>query len=78
MSELFINTLKNMSHRSPKVDELIEQAEIFEMDIDFETLALIEPVKPKIKAKWLEAWEEKRRNSDINDRFDYDEPESRK
>lgn len=48
------------------------QAIMFSMEIDWETLTLIEKIKVEPEPQWLISWKAKREESDFNELMDID------
>lgn len=59
-----------------KYEELINQAAMFGMELDVESLKLEVPKKDETPV-WLKRWRDKMREADINNYYDFDEPKRR-
>lgn len=52
--------------------DLLIQSMMFNIDIDWETLTLINKVKAQPESRWLIGWKAKREDSDFNELLDID------
>ena len=59
-----------------EVERLQEQANFFGLEIDWENLELVEPENDSTPG-WLKNWREKQLGADVNNRFDFDNPNER-